>query len=159
VSSFLFHIGAIAVPLFLPAHIVLWEEFLGLELPSISRDAANLLTISTITFILVVFFCRLMSNRLKVMSRTSDYVLLIMVLLPFMTGFLAAHPSLNPLPWRMMMLIHILSAEVLFLAIPFTKLSHIVLYMFDRISVVHWQLRPGAGDRVASALYGDQARI
>jgi nitrate reductase gamma subunit len=159
VSSFLFHVGAIAVPLFLPDHIVLWEGLLSIELPTISRTAADMLTISTIVCVTALFLCRLTSIRLRVMSRTSDYVLLIMVLLPFLTGFLASHPSLNPLPWRVMMLIHILSAEALFVAIPFTKLSHIVLYLFDRISVLHWQLRPGAGDRVARAIHGDQARI
>ena len=42
---------------------------------------------------------------------------------------------------------------------PFTKLSHIVLFPFDRLSAVHWQLRPGAGERVAEALYGKEARV
>ena len=58
-----------------------------------------------------------------------------------------------------MMLIHLLSAELLFVLIPFTKLAHIVLFFFDRISGLHWQLRPGAGDQVAEALYGEEARV
>jgi nitrate reductase gamma subunit len=53
-----------------------------------------------------------------------------------------------------MMLAHLLSAELLFVVTPFTKLAHAVLFFFDRISAVHWQLRPGAGDRVAEALRG-----
>jgi len=57
------------------------------------------------------------------------------------------------------MLIHLLSAEALFIAIPFTKLSHIVLYFFDRLSPVHWQLKPGAGDKVAEALFGKEAKV
>jgi nitrate reductase gamma subunit len=82
-----------------------------------------------------------------------------MILLPFLSGFMAAHPNWNPLPWKTQMLIHFLSADVLLLAIPFTKLAHIVLYPFDRISAVHWQLRPGAGDKVAEALFGKEVRI
>jgi hypothetical protein len=35
----------------------------------------------------------------------------------------------------------------------------VVLFFFDRISAVHWQLRPGAGDRVAEALYGEEVKI
>jgi len=93
------------------------------------------------------------------MSRKSDYVLLIMVLLPFLFGFLAGHPAINPFPWNTAMLIHILSGEALFVVIPFTKLSHIVLYFFDRLSVVHWQLKPGAGDKVAKALFGEEAKV
>jgi hypothetical protein len=41
--------------------------------------------------------------------------------------------------------------------VPFSKLSHVVLFFFDRISAVHWQLRPGAGDRVAEALNREEA--
>jgi hypothetical protein len=35
----------------------------------------------------------------------------------------------------------------------------VVLFFFDRISGVHWQLRPGAGDKVAEALYGEEVKI
>ena len=93
------------------------------------------------------------------MSQRTDYVLLLLILLPFSSGFLAAHPGLNPLPWESMMLLHLLSAELLMVLIPFTKLAHIVLFFFDRISQLHWQLRPGAGSRVAKALFGEEARV
>ena len=32
------------------------------------------------------------------------------------------------------MLIHVLSAELLFVVVPFTKLAHVVLFPFDRLS-------------------------
>ena len=92
------------------------------------------------------------------MSRAMDYVLLLLILLPFGSGYLASHPAANPFPWEVMMLVHLLSAEVLFVLVPFTKLAHIVLFAFDRISAVHWQLRPGAGDKVAEALFGREVR-
>ena len=68
-------------------------------------------------------------------------------------------PNVNPFSWQVTMLIHVLSAELLFVVIPFTKLAHIVLFAFDRVSAVHWQLRPGAGDKVAEALFGKEARV
>jgi hypothetical protein len=58
-----------------------------------------------------------------------------------------------------MMLIHVLSAELLFVLVPTTKLAHMVTFVFDRTSAVHWQLRPGAGDKVASALFGSEAKV
>ena len=82
-----------------------------------------------------------------------------MVLLPFVTGFIASHPRINPFAWQSMMLVHILSAEALFVAVPFSKLAHMVLFPFNRLSEVHWQLRPGAGDKVAEALYGEEAQV
>ena len=159
VVSFLFHIGIIVVPLFLADHIVLWEDFLGLNLPAIGYGWADFLTLFTIACIIILFGFRVFSRRLRSMSMRSDYVLLVAIFLPFVSGFLASHPTINPIRWDVMMLIHILSAELLFLVIPFTKLAHIVLFFFDRISGIHWQLRPGAGDKVAEALYGEEARV
>lgn len=157
--SILFHVGAILVPLFCQNHIVLWEGFLGIGLPGLGRGMADALTLSTIGCCLLLLGYRVVIRRARDLSRPSDYVILIMVLLPFLSGYLASHPDLNPLPWGGMMLVHILSAETLMIVIPFTKLSHIVLFAFDRLSEVHWQLRPGAGEKVAEALFGEEARV
>lgn len=157
--SYLFHIGVLVVPLFLADHIVLWEGLLGVNLSSIGYGLADTLTVFTICCILVLLGFRASSRRLRSMSRRADYGLLLAVLLPFASGYMARHPQYNMLSWEAMMLVHILSAEALFLLIPFTKLAHIVLFFFDRISGLHWQLRPGAGDKVAEALYGKEARV
>lgn len=157
--SFLFHIGGILIPLLLADHIVLWESVLGIHLVSMDPTTADSLTLVTIVCILVLFVLRVSLSRLRAMTRSGDFVLLFLVLLPFLSGFLASHPDWNPLPWQWMMLLHVLSAETLMLSVPFTKLSHIVLYPFNRISVIHWQLRPGAGDRVAEAVFGKEVRI
>lgn len=159
IVSFLFHIGIILVPVFLADHIVLWEGLLGINLPSIGHLLADTLTLFTIGCIIILFAMRTFSARLRAMSMRSDYTLLVAVLLPFATGFLASHPTFNPLPWHTMYLLHLASANLLFVLIPFTKLAHIVLFFFDRVSGLHWQLRPGAGDQVAEALFGEEARV
>jgi len=159
VVSYLFHIGILVVPLFLADHIALWERFLNFNLPEIGRYSADLLTLFTITCIFVLLGFRTFSQRQRSMSRQSDYLLLLVVLLPFVSGYLAMHPRYNLFPWDVMMLVHLLSAELLFVVIPFTKLAHIVLFFFDRISALHWQLRPGAGDKVVESLYGEEARV
>ncbi len=158
-ASFFSHIGLILVPLFLVDHIVLWEVYLGLNLPSIGTTLADVLTIFTMVCIAVLFCCRLFVARQRAMSGSMDYLILLAVFTPFASGFMASHPSMNPMSWDAMMLIHILSAEALFVLIPLTKLSHIVLFFFDRVSGLHWQLRPGAGDKVAEALFGKEARV
>jgi hypothetical protein len=158
-SSFIFHIGVIIVPLFLADHVVLWQHFLNVQLPAISAPVADFLTLVTILCLMMLLALRISVGRLRSMSRTSDYLLLVLILLPFTSGFMASHPDWNPLPWNVAMLIHLLSADLLIFIIPFTKLAHIVLYPFDRISAIHWQLRPGAGDKVAEALFGKEVRI
>jgi nitrate reductase gamma subunit len=151
------HIGLILVPLLLMDHVAMWEAFLKVDLPSIGRGVADFLTLFTIGCILVLLACRTFVPRQRIVSRRSDYVVLVLVGLPFVTGYLASHPGVNPFPWNAVMLTHLLSAEALFVAVPFSKLSHVVLFFFDRISAVHWQLRPGAGDQVAEALNREEA--
>ena len=159
IASFVFHIGVILVPLFLADHIVLWERFLGVSLPRLQPFWADVLTLLTISAGIGLFGYRLLTQRTRAMSRFSDYLILGMVMLPFVTGYLASHPLINPFSWQSMMLTHILSAEALFIIVPFSKLAHMVLFPFNRLSEVHWQLRPGAGDKVAEALYGEEARV
>ncbi|MFH2037610.1 MAG: hypothetical protein ABIJ45_14515 [Candidatus Zixiibacteriota bacterium] len=147
------------VPLFLADHIVLWEGFLKIDLPQIGYGLADFLTLFSIVCLIILLGFRIFSSRLRAMSKRMDYILLINILIPFIAGYLAMHPNINPFSWNTIMLIHILSAELLFVLIPFTKLAHIVLFVFDRISGIHWQLRPGAGDRVAQTLYGKEAKV
>jgi len=147
VFSFLFHIGIILVPVFLADHIILWEGFLKINLPSLGKGFADILTLFTIVCILVLLCMRVFVKRQRAMTKPMDYFLLILILVPFASGYFASHPGSNPFSWESMMLTHLLSAELLFILIPFTKLAHIVLYFFDRISGLHWQLRPGAGEK------------
>lgn len=159
VVSYLFHIGVLAVPLLLAEHVAMWEGFLNLRLPRIGRGPADFLTLFTMACVLVLLGYRAFCGRLRAMSRPADYGLLVAILVPFATGYLAMHPQYNPFPWPVVMLAHLLTAELLFLMIPFTKLSHIVLFFFDRLSALHWQLRPGAGEKIAEVLYGQEARV
>jgi len=158
-SSFTLHIGLIIVPLLLSDHIALWERTLGADLPAIGRTLADVLTVMTLLCLLILLGCRIFTRRLRVVSTAMDYLLLVAIFVPFASGFLASHPGINPLRWEVAMLVHVLSAELLFILVPCTKLAHVVLYAFDRISAVHWQLRPGAGDRVARTLFGEEARV
>jgi len=159
IVSFLCHIGIILVPLFLADHIALWEGLVNFDLPQIGYGLADFLTLFTITCLIILFGFRVFSARLRSMSKKMDYIILLNILIPFTTGYLAMHPNINPFSWNTVMLIHLLSAELLFVLIPFTKLAHVVLFVFDRISGIHWQLRPGAGARVAETLYGKEAKV
>jgi hypothetical protein len=53
------------------------------------------------------------------------------------------------------MLIHVLAGNLVMVLLPMTKLSHAVLFPFERVSSeVYWRLPAGAGDRVALDLHG-----
>jgi len=50
-------------------------------------------------------------------------------MLPFITGFLAAHNIGNYDFW---VIVHVLCGEAMLIAVPFTKLSHFVLFFMSR---------------------------
>lgn len=158
-ASFTFHAGAVLVPLFYAGHVVMWEGLLGVWLPRLPYAVADSLTLLSIGCLAVVAGYRVLVAEARASSRTGDYAIPLLVLAPFVSGYLAAHPEVNPLPWQSTILFHVLSAELLFVTVPFTKLAHVVLFVFDHLSPIHWQLRPGSGDRVASACYGERAGV
>lgn len=160
VTSFLFHLGIVIVPLFLVGHIDLWRSGLGVGWLGIAPGVADVLTLVTVGGALVLLGFRIFDVAGRALSRAGDYLLLVTVLLPFVSGFAAMHPAWNPARYDTMMLVHVLSAELLFVLLPTTKLSHSVLFMFARFSsAVFWKMPEGAGDRVALELYGEERRV
>jgi nitrate reductase gamma subunit len=59
----------------------------------------------------------------------SDIALLAVVLLPFLTGFLAHHQMGQ---YKPMLILHILTGEIMLMAIPFTRLQHMLFFWFTR---------------------------
>jgi nitrate reductase gamma subunit len=160
VASFVFHVGLLIVPIFLVNHIDLWHRGLGIAWPGITPAIADTLTLLTIAGALTLLLFRLLDRAGRTLSTPTDYLVLVAVLLPFVSGYMAMHPNVNALNYDLIMLIHVLSAELVFVLLPTTKLSHAVLFFLDRFSSdVFWQMPAGAGDRVAEELYGEARRV
>ena len=156
VASFVFHVGLILVPIFLAAHAFLWSRGLGIHWPSLGNGLMDVLTLTTIGAGVLLLLFRSIDRTARRLSSIGDYWILVFVLIPFASGYFAFHPESSPLAYQTMMLVHVLSAELLFLLMPTTKLAHVVLWPFDRLSAdIFWRLVPGAGERVAMALRGN----
>lgn len=132
VVSYAFHVGLILVPLFLAEHVSLWTASTGLVLPVLPNVVADTLTIVTIFSVAILLSVRMLSRLVRTFSRTEDYVALVIILIPFASGYMLGRVW-NPLSYNAMMLLHILSAEALMIAIPFSKLSHCVFFPFSRL--------------------------
>jgi len=158
-TSFLFHIGLIVVPIFLAEHIRLWERGLGLSWPSVGRGIADFLTLLTMATCLVLLSIRVFHKPTRALSGFWDYALLVILFIPFASGYAMVHPEWLFTKWNTMMLIHVLSGELVFVLIPFTKLSHVVLFPFDRLSSdFYWRFPADGPDRVAEALHGEDVK-
>lgn len=155
IASMVFHVGLIVTPLFLADHVFLWSRSIGLTLPALSPGIADFLTIMTLVAAATLIVVRLVRPAARMLSRFWDYLLLVILAVPFATGWFASHPASSPLSYDACMLLHVLSADLIFVLLPTTKLAHVVLFPFARLSGdIFWRLVPGAGDRVARALRG-----
>jgi nitrate reductase gamma subunit len=131
--SIVFHVGVIVTPLFLFGHIRLIESSTGISWPALPTDVANWLTLTTLAALFVLVAARLAGSASRPLSRGQDYVLPLILAVPFLTGYLIANPGINPLPHNPTLLVHMLSAGVCFLIIPFTKLAHMALQPLTRL--------------------------
>jgi nitrate reductase gamma subunit len=153
VTSFLFHVGLLAVPLFLAAHVLLWRRAVGVAWPGLPQRAADYLTLLTIAAGLGLFFGRVFHRSARALSRLQDYVWPLLLVIPFATGYLCTHAALGPQVYLGMMLAHVYAANLIMVMVPFTKISHCVLAPLSQaVTAVAWKFVPGAGDRVAATL-------
>ena len=83
VTSVLFHVAIIITPLFLGAHILLWERGLGISWPAINGQVADYLTLLAIVTSLALFIQRVMARPTRALSRLQDYVLPLLISVPF----------------------------------------------------------------------------
>lgn len=132
VASFVFHICLLATPLFLLAHNIMWEQSWNVSLWSLSEQIADYMTLALIGAAVILLVRRFVSPEVKIVTSAYDYVLLGIVVAPFITGYLAYHQWFD---YKTILIIHILCGEAMLIAIPFTKLSHVLLFFLTRAHI------------------------
>jgi nitrate reductase gamma subunit len=153
VLSILFHIGLILVPIFLFAHIQLWKGSVGISWPALPYNWSLWLTISTIVFAISLFAGRLIIKQARTLSRKQDYLWLILLMVPFLSGFICANLNIDPQSYQFFMLLHILSGELIFILIPFSKIAHCVLAPLSQIiSTIAWKFPPETDEDICTTL-------
>jgi len=159
-TSIIFHIGLILVPIFYAAHVLLWQRGLGVSWPYFPQLLADVLTITTIITAFMLFFARVFDPATRALSRFQDYTLPPLLAIPFLTGFLASHPAMSPFSYNSMILVHVLSANLVMFLVPFTKMSHAILVPSTQlVSEVGWHFPADAGERVAVVLQKENQPI
>jgi nitrate reductase gamma subunit len=152
-ASILFHVGLILVPIFLIEHVALWRRGIGFGWPTISQTLADGLTLLTVAMIVALLIGRLGNRNARALTRPQDVVLPLLISIPFISGFLASHPLMNPFNYHATMLVHVLSGNLIMCLLPFTKLCHCVLLPLTQIVAdVGWHFPPNAGKEVAISL-------
>jgi nitrate reductase gamma subunit len=127
--SFTFHLGLVITPVCLLAHNMILKERWGISFWTLSETAADALTLVVMLTGFFLILRRIALPEVRILTTAYDYLLMAIALMPFITGFVAFHQVSDYPFW---LIAHIISGEIMLMAIPFTKLSHMVLFFFSR---------------------------
>ncbi|MEW6419120.1 MAG: TmcC family electron transfer complex membrane anchor subunit [Nitrospirota bacterium] len=128
--TFLFHIGLVFTPIFLLSHNILWYESWGITWWTLSESLADIMTLIVIFACIFFLLRRIFASEVKFVTFYSDYLILAIAFFPFFTGFLAYHQFL--LPYKTMVILHMIFGEIMLIAIPFTRLGHMFYFFLTR---------------------------
>ena len=121
IVAFAFHICLILTPIFLLAHVMLVDESWNLSWWTLPDGAAEIMTLIVIAGCVFFLVRRLVNPEVQYVTSASDFIILAIVAAPFITGLIAYYQWFG---YQFFMILHILSGEIMLVAIPFTRLSH-----------------------------------
>jgi nitrate reductase gamma subunit len=123
IVAFAFHICLILAPLFLLAHVTLIEEAWDVSWWTLPEGVTEFMAIIVIAACVFFLVRRLISPEVQYVTSASDFIILAIVVAPFITGLMAYYQWFG---YRIFLILHILSGEIMLVAIPFTRLSHMI---------------------------------
>ncbi len=129
IVAFAFHICLLLTPIFLLAHVTLVDESWNLSWWTLPDGVAQVMTLIVIAGCVFFLIRRLVKPEVQYVTSASDYIILAIVAAPFITGFLAYYQWFG---YRFFLNLHILTGEIMLVAIPFTRLSHMLFAPLTR---------------------------
>lgn len=130
IVSFVFHFCLFVAPIFALGHSLVLYKSWGISFFSLPDGLIDLLTIILILCAFFFLVRRIIIPRVQAISSPYDYILLFITAAPFLTGFFAYHQWFD---YKTVITLHILAGQAMLIAIPFTKLGHMVFFFFIRI--------------------------
>lgn len=127
--AFFFHIAFFVLLIFISAHQIMIEEGFGIGWVTLPDIVADILAFAVLGACVFFAVRRVIRPEVNYVTDWTDYGLLALVTAPFLTGVLAYHQVGD---YMTMVILHMLSAEILLVAIPFTRLSHMLLASLTR---------------------------
>jgi ferredoxin len=119
---YVFHFCLFVVPIWLTGHIALWEEsrleWSWTSLPDRWSDWMTIIVLALAVFFIIRHFA---IKEVSANTSFSDYLIIVIAALPFASGFLLVHGTLDSIPffsenlWTM----HILTGEIMIVAVAF----------------------------------------
>jgi nitrate reductase gamma subunit len=132
VLVFVFHIGILFTPIFLLGHNMMLADAWGFSFPTIPEALADTLTVAMLVAGLFILLRRIALPQVRILTKPYDLLVLVIAIAPFLTGFLA-HMQVGD--YNFWLIAHIVCGEIMLVVIPFTKLSHFLLFFLSRAQI------------------------
>lgn len=127
--SFAFHLCLLATPLFAAGHVLLVQQSWGLRWWTLPEGVTDVMTLLVIAACLFFILRRLLRPEVRNVSYPSDFLLALVVLAPFATGY-AAHQQW--FAYAPTLIVHGLSGALCLVLVPWTRLVHLLWFTFTR---------------------------
>jgi len=128
-AGFAFHLALMGVALCFSAHVVLVDLAWNVSWPTLPDEAADWLTYLFLASAAFLAWRRVKLPHVRALTTASDWLVLALTTLPMLTGLMAYRQWGD---YDLMITLHVLSGNLMLLAVPFTKLSHAVLFFVSR---------------------------
>jgi len=122
VLSATFHIGLGVIIFGGAPHILVIRQFTGLSWPSLPKGVIVLVSGVTLASMIALLLRRIAHPVLRLLSTADDYLSWLVVFLPVLTGILLSGETVAG--YETLLALHILSAELMIVWLPFGKLMH-----------------------------------
>ena len=132
IVSGVFHFCLFVAPVFLMAHNLILRSSLGIRLPSLPDGLVDVLTLVVLGCAVFFLIRRIAVPKVAAISCGNDYGVLLIAAVPFLTGFMAYHQLFD---YKTVLTLHVLTGELMLIAIPFTKVGHMVFFFFTRLTM------------------------
>ncbi len=143
IAGYVFHLGFFIAFLFLGAHISLINSLIGLSWPDFNKALIETAAALAVIAAIALAYTRVTNPVRRAITQFDDWVVLVLSVLPLITGYIAVNRVFG-VDATLWMGIHILSALLLMIAFPFTKLMHAVTFLLARYYNGSIQGRKGA---------------
>ena len=127
-----YHAIIVVAIFFTVGHNVLLDLSWGFSFPSIPEKTMDVLAIFVIVVSLYYLMRRAFSAKMRFPVIFRDYLAILATVAPFVTGFMAYHQWFN---YRTVIICHMISGQLMLIALLYTKLGHMIFYFFGRVSL------------------------
>jgi hypothetical protein len=147
------HLALVVVPFFLAGHVALLVGILPGWWPVLPQPVADTITAISLVALVVLIVGRFSSASSRVLTRSSDIAVLVVLSGLLLFGWWAANPAFSPFAARTMLMVHIMLGNLVLVMIPTTKIAHCALMPFARLVFqLGWHFPAATGRHVAQAL-------